>query len=141
MRTGLWVAVVDPVFAYGVLLDLLAKFGSSVLEPNLNPGLGLIDLESHLLPHEKIRIPSFLKESVQCVELSSGKCGSFSLYLPMGCSIPCCQEMMGCFIAWCHRMVKTCSIPCSLRMVKTYPIPCCQLVLKTCSIPCSHRMV
>lgn len=49
---------------------------------HLDSGLRQVDLQSHLLPHEDVRVPGFGEQSLQDVELGARKSGAFTSLLP-----------------------------------------------------------
>lgn len=67
-----------------LLLGLLATLGPPVLEPDLHARLGQVDLQSHLLAHENVRIAGFAEEGLENVELRAGEGGPFAALLATG---------------------------------------------------------
>ena len=48
---------------------VLPTLGSSVLEPDLDPGLAQAQLLTQLLAHESIRVVGLVKQTLQCIQL------------------------------------------------------------------------
>lgn len=53
-----------------------------VLIPCLNSGLGQVDFQRHLLPHEDVRVAGFSEQRLQHVELRAGEGGPLPALLP-----------------------------------------------------------
>lgn len=49
---------------------------------HLHPGLGQVDLQRHLLPHEDVRVARLGKQRLQDVELRPGEGGPLPALLP-----------------------------------------------------------
>lgn len=65
LHLPLWLVVLDPL--------RLPPFGSSILEPHLNPRFCQVDFHSQIFPSEHIRIVSLSESSFQLLQLLKGE--------------------------------------------------------------------